>query len=85
MSQACDISFFRGVPALLSEQENRKGWAFPNFRYHPDITALQGHNLTSQIQANPNTVHIMHRIFPVKPFENRPLMLFWNANAFYLL
>ena len=85
MSQACDISFFRGVLALLSEQENRKGWAFPNFRYHPDIAALQGHNLTSQIQSNPNTVHIMHRIFPVKPFENRPLMLFWNANAFYLL
>ena len=24
MSRTCDISFFRGVPALLSEQENRK-------------------------------------------------------------
>ena len=82
MSQVRDIW---GVSALLSEQENRKGWAFPDLGRHPDITTLQGHNLTSQIQSNPNTVHIMHRIFPVKPFENRPLMLFWNANAFYLL
>ena len=24
---------------------------------------------------------IMHRIFPVKPFENRPLVLLWNADA----
>ena len=29
----------------------------------------QKQKLTGQIQANPNTVHIMHRIFPVKPFE----------------
>ena len=80
MSQSCDISNI-GAFRLLSEQENRKDRAFPNLRSYPDIAALQGDNFTGQIQPDPDPLHIMYGVLPVKPFEDCSLVLLWNPNA----